>query len=422
MFSWSYHTLTPATARLFRLLGVHPGPDITLPAAASLAGCDPGTTRHALDELTRAHLIIEHAPGRYTLHDLLRAYAAEQVHLHDDAAEQQAALRRLLDFYTHTACGAELLLTPHRAPLPLDPPAPGVHLRPLPDTSAALDWYDAEHANLLAAQQAAAAHAWHPTVWQLACSLVTFHVRRGHRHDQIVVWQAALDATDRLSDPWASMLAHRRLGSAVIEVGRHDEGIAHLHQSLALAEKHGDLDQQAQTHRILAWAWEQQHNERQSLEHAAATLNLARTLGEPMREAEALNQTGWYLAQLGEFDAAGTHCEAALAIHRRHNHRAGEAGTLDSLGYIAHHRGHHQQAVEYCQEALAILAPLGDVFHTADVLDTLGHPHAALGRHEQARAAWRQALELYRQQGRDQAADRVRQQLDTLDHPQDRHS
>ena len=418
VFSWSYHTLTPATARLFRLLGVLPGPDITLPAAASLAGYDPGTTRQALDELTRAHLLIEHTPGRYTLHDLLRAYAAEQVHLHDDDAERQAALRRLLDFYTHTARGAELLLTPHRAPIPLDPPAPGVHPYPLPDAPTALAWYDAEHAVLLAAQQAAAAHAWHTTVWQLACTLVTFHVRRGHRHDQIVVWQAALDATDRLSDPWASMLAHRRLGSAVIEVGRHDEGIAHLHQSLAMAEKHGDLDQQAETHRILAWAWEQQHNERQSLEHAAATLELARTLGEPVREAEALNQTGWYLAQLGQFDAASTHCEAALAIHRRHNDPAGEAGTLDSLGYIAHHYGHHQQAVEYCQEALAILAPLGDVFHSADVLDTLGHPYVALGQYEQARATWQEALELYRQQGRDQAADRVRQQLDTLDQPQ----
>ena len=421
VFSWSYHALTPATARLFRLLGMHPhpGPDITLPAAASLAGYDPGTTRQALDELTRAHLVIEHVPGRYTVHDLLRAYAGEQVHLHDEEAERQAAMRRLLDFYTHTACAAELLLTPHRAPIPLDPPAPGVRLYPLPDASAAMAWYDAEHAVLLTAQQTAAAHSWHRIVWQLACSLLTFHIRRGHRHDQIVVWQAALDATDRLSDPWASMLAHRRLGSAVIEVGRHDEGIAHLHQSLALAEKHGDLDQQAETHRILAWAWEQQHNERQSLKHATATLDLARTLGEPVREAEALNQTGWYLAQLGEFDAAGTHCEAALAILRRHNDPANEAGTLDSLGYIAYHRGHHQQAVEYCQEALAVLAPLGNAFHTADMLETLGHPYAALGQHERARTTWQEALELYRQQGRDQAADRVRQLLDTLDHPRD---
>ena len=421
VFSWSYHALTPAPARLFRLLGLHPhpGPDIALPAAASLAGYDPGATRQALDELTRAHLIIEHVPGRYTLHDLLRAYAGELVHLHDEDADRQAALRRLLDFYTHTACAADLLLDPHRAPIPLDPPAPGVHPYPLPDAPAALAWLDAEHAVLLAAQQAAAAHAWHLTVWQLAWSLATFHIRRGHRHDQVDVWQAGLEAADRLSDPRAGMFAHRSLGGAVIDLGRHDEGIAHLHQSLALAEKHGDLNQQAHTHRVLAWAWEQQHNERQSLEHAAAALNLRRALGQPVGEAEALNQTGWYLALSGEFDAARTHCEAALAILRRHNVPSGEAATLDSLGYIAHHGGHHQQAVKYCQEALAVLASLGDVVHTADVLDTLGHPHAALGQYEQARVAWQEALELYREQGRDQSADRVRQQLDTLGHPRD---
>jgi DNA-binding SARP family transcriptional activator len=417
VFSWSYQALTPATARVFRLLGLHPGPDISLPATASLAGHDPDTTRHALDELTRAHLITEHSPGRYTLHDLLRAYAAEQANTHDDDTERQAALRRVLDFYTHTAGAAEHLLTPHRAPLRLDPPAPGVLPQPLPDLPAALAWLDAEHPVLLAAQQTAVARAWHLIVWQLACSMTTFHIRRGRRHDQVAAWQAALDATAHLADPGAGMFAHRRLGSAVAELGRHNEGIAHLHRGLALAEEHHDLDQQAETHHILTWAWEQQRDYRKALEHATRTLNLCRALGQPVREAEALNQMGWHLAQLGDFDTAHTHCQAALTIQRGHHDPAGEASTLDSLGYIAYHSGHHQQAVKYCQEALAVLMPLGDVFHAADALDTLGHPHAALGEYEQAREAWRKALELYRQQGRDKAADRVQHQLDALDEP-----
>jgi DNA-binding SARP family transcriptional activator len=414
VFSWSYHALTPESARVFRLLGIHPGPDIGLPATASLAGHDPDQTRHALDELTRAHLITERTPGRYTLHDLLRAYAAEQTRTHDNGAEREAALRRVLDFYTHTACAAEHLLTPHREPVRLDAPAPGVHPQPLPDLPTALAWLDTEHPVLLAAQQTAVARGWHPIVWQLACSMTTLHIRRGRRHDQVAAWQAALDATAHLADPGAGMYAHRRLGSAITELGRHDEGIAHLHQGLALAEEHDDLDQQAETHHILTWAWEQHRNYRKALEHATRTLNLCRALDQPVREAEALNQMGWHLAQLGDFDAAHTHCEAALAIQRRVHDPAGEAATLDSLGYIAHHSGHHQQAVKYGQEALTVLVPLGDVFHTADALDTLGHPHAALGEYEQASEVWRKALELYQQQGRDYAVDRVQRQLDTL--------
>ena len=419
VFSWSYQTLTPTTARLFRLLGMHPGPDISLPAAASLAALDPDPTRHALDELIRAHLITEHSPGRYSLHDLLRAYAADQAHLHDNDAERTAALRRVIDFYTRTACGAERLLNPKRAPIRLDPPAPGVYPLPLTDLRAALAWLDAEYPALLAAQQAAVVQSWHLTVWQLAWALNTVQIRRGRRHDKLAVWQAGLDASAHLSDPSIRMHAHHRLGHALADLGRHDEGVAHLHQGLALAEEHDDLDQQAETHRTLAFACEQLRDDRQALEHATRTLYLRRALGQAEREADALNQVGWFEARLGDFDAARGHCEAALAIVRRHHFPLPlvEAGALDSLGYIAHHSGHHEQAIEYCQEALALVADAGHIQHTADVLDTLGHPHAALGEYEQARAVWRKAGELYRQQGNDQDADRVQRQLEALDQP-----
>ena len=414
VFSWSYRTLTPATARVFRLLGLHPGPDIGLLATASLAGEDPGLVRGALDELARAHLIIEHSPGRYTLHDLLRAYAAEQADRHDTEAGRAAALRRVTDFSLHTAYAAERLLTPQRAAIGLAPPVPGVHQQPLADAQAALAWLDAEYAGVLAAQQAAVARGWHATVWQLAWSLTTLQVRRGHRHDHVVVWQAALDATESMSDPGARMLAHRRLGSGLADLGSHDRGIAHLHHGLTLAEEHGDLDQQAETHRMLAWAWEQQHDDRQALEHASRALDLYLALGQQTREAETLNQMGWYLAQLGEFDTARARCEAALAGQRRLRNPSGEAATLDSLGYIAYQSGQHQQAIEYFQQAIPLLAAIGHILHTADAFDNLGHPHAALGEYEQARAVWHKALELYRQQGRDQDAERVQRQLDEL--------
>jgi DNA-binding SARP family transcriptional activator len=414
VFSWSYRTIGPESARVFRLLGLHPGPDISAAAVAALAAIDPDATRRALDELARAHLIIEPSPGRYTVHDLLRAYAAELVQRHDTEAERQAALRRVLDFHTHTACGAEHRLNPNRTPIGLDPPAAGVRAQPLSDARAALAWLDAEYPNLLAAQQAALARDWHPTVWQLALAMNTVQLRRGHRHDRVAVWQAALDASAHLPDPGARMHAHRRLGAVLADLGRHDEGIAHLHQSLALAEQHRDLDQQAETQRLLAGAWEERREDQRALEHATRSLELRRALGQPVREAEALNQVGWHLAWVGQFDAARTHCQEALAILRDHQDIAGQAATLDSLGYIDHHSGHHQEAIEYYRQALALVAELGDILRTADTLDSLGHPHAALGQHEQARLVWRQALELYEQQGREQAAERVKAQLDAI--------
>ena len=415
VFSWSYRTLAPESARVFRLLGVHPGPDISLPATASLTGQDPDTTRHWLDALTRAHLIIEHSPGRYTLHDLLRAYAADQAHAQDSDAERAAALQRVIDFYTHTACGADQLLSPYREPVRLDPASPGVRVLELPDAQAALAWLDAEYASLLAAQQAAAEHAWRPVVWQLAWALTTVQVRRGHRHDHVTVWQAALEASAQLPDPSTRMHAHQRLGIALADLGRHDEGITHLHQSLALAEHHHDLDQQADAHRMLARTCERLGDDRQALAHATQALDRYRILDRPVREAQALNQTGWHLARLGDLDSARTRCEAAFALQRRHPDPLGEATTLDSLGYIADHSGHRRQAIEYYQQALSLLDNLGHSVHIADTFDNLGHPHAALGEYEQARAVWRKALELYRRQGRDQAADRVRQQLDTIE-------
>ncbi|GAA0623067.1 BTAD domain-containing putative transcriptional regulator [Kutzneria viridogrisea] len=419
VFSWSYRRLTPEAARVFRLLGVHPGSDIGLAAAASLTALDPGLTRRLLDELTRAHLVTERASGRYTFHDLLRAYAADQSHICDTESERQAALRRLCDFYTHTAYTADRILYSHRPPIQLAPPVPGARPEPLADVPSALAWLEAEHANLLAAQHTAAGHAWHLTVWQLAWTLYSFQVRRGRDHDRLAVWQAALEAAAHLPDPAPRILAHRLLGFVYSTLRCHEEGIGHLYQALALAEEHHDTHQQAHTHRGLASSWALRGDNRKAVDHATRNLDLVRTLNEPEWEAGALGTMGWYLAQFGDYDTARAHCHAALALHRQHRNLDGEAENLSSLGYIDHHTGRHRQAVDHYQQALIVYRCLGDISEVAGELDTLGHPYVALGEYERARTVWREALELYRQQGRDQDADRVRRQLDTLNHPDD---
>ncbi|MCR6488374.1 tetratricopeptide repeat protein [Amycolatopsis sp. OK19-0408] len=416
VLSWSLRYLTDTQRTVFALLGIAPGPDTTPPATAALTSLPDRSALRTLAVLENASLL-ERRPGRrYAMHDLVRRYAADTAHTTLPEQVREAALTRMGDFHLHTAHAADRLLNPHRALLSPEPPAPGVHPHPLPDTAAALTWLDAEHATLLATQRTAATLGHHHTVWHLAWNLNNFHFRRGHRHDEITTWQAALDAANHLPNPATRGRTHRFLGHACSLLGLHEQATNHLEQALDLALRHHDPTEQALTHRVLASAWEQRGDDRQALEHAHRAVALYRALDRPVWEAGALNAVGWYAARLGRFDTAREHCQAALTLYRHHQYPAGEAATLDSLGYIAHHTGDHHQALHHYHPALALFRGLGNTYEAADTLDNMGHPHAALGRHEQARTVWWEALELYREQGRDADAGRVQHQLDDLDH------
>ena len=186
VFSWSYQALAPQAARLFRLLGLHPGPDLSAPAAASLADVPTNTVKPLLGQLSRASLLVEHTPGRYSFHDLLRAYATHLVNTTDPDQQRHTATHRILDHYLHTAHTAERLLHPARDSITLTPPQPGVTPEPLTDYQQALDWFTTERPVLLAAVDHAAITGFDTHTWQLAWTLQTFLHRRGH-------WRAAVE-------------------------------------------------------------------------------------------------------------------------------------------------------------------------------------------------------------------------------------
>ncbi|WP_033434943.1 ATP-binding protein, partial [Saccharothrix syringae] len=417
VLSWSLRHLTEQQRTLFALLGITPGPDTTLSAVAALTQLAETAARRALTALEEASLLERRPGGRYAMHDLVRAYAADTAHTTLPEHVREAALTRVADFHLHTAHAADRFLAPHDTLVRPEPPAPGVHPHPLPDTAAALAWLDAEHATLLATQRTAATLGHHHTVWHLAWNLTTFHHRRGHLHDEVTTWQAALDAADHLPDPATHRRTHRHLGLAYSLLGLHELATTHLEQALDLALRHHDPNEQAHAHRVLAYAWGRRGDDRQALEHAHHAVAFFRALDQPVWEASALNAVGWYAARLDRFDTAREHCQAALTLHRHHHNPTGEAATLDSLGYIAHHTGDHHQALDHYHHALTLNRGLGNAYTVADTLDGVGHPHAALGQHEQARTVWREALELYREQGRHTDADRVQQQLNELDGP-----
>jgi len=179
VFSWSYTALSPQAARLFRLLGLHPGPDISTMATASLVGLSEHDTRILLAELTRAHLLEQYIPDRYQFHDLLRVYATEQATKEEPEKQRRAALRRMLDYYLHTGFTANRCLDPHRDPITLDAPQPGAIPSQITDYTQALEWFTAEHVALLAVIDHAARTGLDVHTWQLSWVLATFLNRRG---------------------------------------------------------------------------------------------------------------------------------------------------------------------------------------------------------------------------------------------------
>jgi hypothetical protein len=149
-FSWSGRQLGDRAAEMFRLLGLHPGPELTVCAGASLVGCSLARAHQALAELARAHLLTEHLPGRYSCHDLLRDYAAEQALITSTQAARQAAVLRLVEHYLHSSVGADRVLRPSRQPIAVAAPQPGVTVGEFASISQAVTWFHAEHDVLIA--------------------------------------------------------------------------------------------------------------------------------------------------------------------------------------------------------------------------------------------------------------------------------
>ncbi|WP_410666189.1 ATP-binding protein [Amycolatopsis sp. lyj-84] len=409
VLSWSYRALTPEQATVFALLGAAPGPDISVPAAASLTGTPEARTRTILRSLERVSLIQQHAPQRYRMHDLVRLYAAR----HTEPAAETQGLRRLVTFACHTAHAADLLIAPNHTPIELDELTPGCVPRQLADRDEAWTYLTTERANLMATLQLAAKRGWNSAAWQLAWALTTIQLRQGHLQEYQTAWKAGLAASQHLPDVRLRTRAYRHCGRAAALLGQHDDALHHLQDGISWTQEHGDQLGEAHTHRALAVAWDQRNEYQKALEHSERAFRLYEDVGVPVSSAHALNEIGWYTAKTGNLDHAHQHCTHALDQCRSRRDRSGEATTLLSLGYIAHHTGDTDLAVNTYQHSLCLYRELGDAASEATALDYLGD--AIQNRDTTAaREAWKQALELFQSQHRTKDADRVRQKISTV--------
>jgi DNA-binding SARP family transcriptional activator len=410
VFSWSYDALSPLAARTFRCLGVHPGPDITGPATASLTATTRERARDALNELVSAHLITEHAPGRYACHDLLRAYAAEQAASHDTDVARRAALHRALDHYLHTASAASLLLEPLRDPITLDPPQSWVQPEELADREESLEWFRAERQVLIAAITQAADHGFCTHAWQLPWAVATFFDWQGYWQEMAATQQSALAATRQLGDRAGQVRTLRTLGTARLRLGAYAEATTHLAEAIELGRQIGDGALQARAHLDLAQIFDLQGRARDALGHSEEALGLFRSAGHRPGEANALNAVGWCHVQLGGYREALDYCGQALVVFREREDLTAQAATLDSLGYAHLHLGNYAEAIASYQQALDTEGAAGDRHFQAKHLTHLGDAHHAAANPDSARRAWQQALTIL-DELRHPDADQVRARL-----------
>jgi tetratricopeptide (TPR) repeat protein len=392
VFSWSYEQLSPAAAGLFRLLGVHPGPDISASAAASLAGVEPARAAHLLTELAHLYLIAEQTPGRYALHDLLRAYASEQALAVDSDSVRRSATGRVLDHYMHTAYAAAVLLNPSREALSIAPPEPGVVIEQLPGHRQALAWFEAEHHVLLAVAMLAAESGFDRHAWQLPWIIWDYLFNRGHWHELAAIQRTALDAAARLGDVAGQAAAHRALAGAYHQFARYDVARGHLADSLRLYRRAGHKAGQVDAHLTLGWMFACQERYADALSHCEQALGLLQGIGDRAWQARALHLTGRCCAHLGRHQQARGSCRQALALLRDLGHRPYEAETWHSLGDAEHHSGDHAAAMACYGRALSLFRELGDRHTQAKALAHLGDAQQAAGQTQAARKAWHQAV------------------------------
>jgi tetratricopeptide (TPR) repeat protein len=391
-FEVSYRTLTPEAARLFRLLGLHPGPDLSLPAAASLAGAPPAQVAPLLSELTLAHLIGERAPVRYAFHDLLRAYATELGATVDSDETRYAATHRMLDFYLHTAHRAAGLYGPHRRPITLDPPQHGVAAEELTGPETAPAWLVRERAVLTGLVALAAATGHDSYTWRLAWTSSDFLFRNGYWNEWETIEASALDAARSLADPLALALTHRGLARARLHRGSYDNAHHHLLAALDHFRELGYRSDEARTHYDIGVLFDRLERHREALSHVQRALALYQAEGDLHGQAVALNGIGWDHVQLGNYEQAVSYCQRALALHEQVGSRPGQAATWDSLGYAYHHLRRYPQAVRCYQHALDLTRDLGDRYTEAVGFTHLGDTHHAAGDRVAAQEAWQRAL------------------------------
>jgi DNA-binding SARP family transcriptional activator/Tfp pilus assembly protein PilF len=399
VFSWSYRALTPEAARMFRLLGLVSAAEWDYHAAASLADCSLPEARRLLAVLRAAHLVDVVGRDRFTMHDLLRAYAAEHALIAEADADRRAAVRRLLDYYLHASITAMSVAFPfgqeHR-PRPPRTPAP---VPEFAEADPALAWLDGLRANLAAIVAQAVEYAEHALVVGLSQSLEQYLHVGAHLTESLVVHEHALGSATALGDQDARARALMSLGTTYFMLSRLDEAIERFGQALQIRRKIGDRAGVAASLNTLGCAYWQQGRYDDAFDRLRASLRVCRDVADRGSEAKALGNLGIVYESWGRYADALEHHRNALAIRREIADRSAEANALLNLGSVLIRCGQLDEAHDLLQESLQIARQIGNRVREGEALDELGKIHLRWQDVDLAHDHHRRAVEIFREVG-----------------------
>ena len=397
-FGLSYQGLNPDQQRLFRRIGLVPGPSIDAYAARALDGTSLDEARGNLNELYDQHLMDEPAPSRYVMHDLLREYAIALA-ADDVPAESAAATGRLLDYYLHTAVVAGQhfpSMAGYRLPPSGRPPADAPVLSTLEQAGA---WLETERPNLHAAADHAAAAGQHLHAVRIPAAISGFLLAHGHVDQSVALHRTALAAACHAGDRAGQVIALGELGVLAWLTGDHPAAAASLARALASHCELGDLPGQANVLNQLGQVQVLTGDYPAATASHQQALALARGSGDRLAEAEALNHLGQVRQRTGDYPAAAATQQHALALFREIGNRLGQATTLNDLGIVQEETGDYPAAAASQRAALTMFRGLGIQLGQAVALNKLGTVQQLTGDYPAAAASLQKALELHRDLG-----------------------
>jgi DNA-binding SARP family transcriptional activator len=400
-------------AHAFRLLGLWPGSSVGLPAAAAMLGEPLETVADALEVLVDAQLLQEPAADRYRFHDLLKAYAAERAVAGELLSTRDAAVRRVLSWYLHTAVAMARVLSPHRELTTPEQLEPGTVPVAFSTVEAALDWGEQERTNLVAATRLAAAAGLHDVAWQLPVAAYSFFYRRTYWEEWLVSHDVALDSVRQIGDRQGEASVLNNIGMAYAR-RRMEEGVRYFQQTLDIRREIGDRRGEAQAANNAAYANLLLGRFDEALDQLRLALSVQREVGHRYGEGIALNNLGEAYIELGRPAEAVDWFGQALAVYRELGARPVEADTLSNLGTANANLGRLDEALGYLRQAEETHHEVGDRYGEAVDLKQLGEVHRRVGSARDAEQAWARALAIFDALGNEEQAREMSERLSGL--------
>jgi tetratricopeptide (TPR) repeat protein/transcriptional regulator with XRE-family HTH domain len=399
-FNLSYDDLTTEQQRLFRRLGLHPGPDIDAYAAASLDGTGLAAARRGLETLYDQYLLTEPAHGRYRLHDLIGEHARALAGRFDLDSDREQATGRLLDYYLHTAALAEDFLTWQARTIA----APAADAMPtavpvLAGREQALAWARAERANLLACLDQATATGQHARIIALTACIAAVLRQDGPWAEAIARHTAALRAARHLRDWPGQAGALTNLGDMRQLTGDYPGAVRVLQEALGIYRQLDDHGGQANVLRKLGDVRLLTGDYPGAARDLDEALGIYRDIGDQRGQANALTYLGNVRRTTGDYPGAARDLEEALGIYRDIGDQRAQANALTFLGDLRRVTGDYPGAARVLQEALGISRDIGSRPIHANALTFLGSVRRLTGDNPGAARDLEEALRIYREFG-----------------------